>query len=233
MRFSRFGAEWDPSKTHLRVAAAIKPSCPGDKIEEVSFRIARELAKLEIKLSRELDLDEALRYENGKAIVEFLCRSLWGWEKRYQLRDRFIGNDHLLFVNNGSTDTAKLLTSYADDARDEEILNEDTLHELEVLVQELRNVQYRGLLVAYAGSLVVADQSREIAELDGIMFFLGKEHQNRRALIVEAKNMANGGTVAQNDLNDKVSNLGMNSGRLSTEACSRGATLSIFPSDSV
>lgn len=231
--FSRFGAEWDPSKNHLRVAAAIKPSCPSDKVEKVSFRIARELAKLEIDLSTKLDLDETLRYENGKALVEFLCRSLWGWGKRYQLRDRFIGNEHLLFVNNGSTDTAKLLTSYADDARNKEILDEDTLHELEVLIQELRSVQYRGLLVAYAGSLVVADQSREIAELDGIIFFLGKENQNRRALIVEAKNMANGGTVAQNDLNDKVSNLGIDLGMLSTEACPKGATLSIFTSGSV
>ena len=227
IRFSRFGAEWDPSQTHLRIAAAVEPNCQSDKIEEVSFRIARELSKLEIQLSKKMDLDEASRYENGKSIVEFLCRSLWGWEKRYQLRDRFIGKNHLLFINNGSTDTADLLSKCANSAKERALLDQDTLHELNVLTQELEDVQYRGLLAVYAGSLVVANQTREVVEFDGIVFFLGREQQNRRGFVVEAKNKNMGSTEARNDLEEKASKLKMTEGSFSVQTCKGGAILSI------
>lgn len=230
LSYSRFGAEWDPTRRHLRISSGIRYR--GKKSdEERAFRVAREICKSEIEISNSLDLKKEDRYDNQENILDFLCRSVWGWGKKYQFRDDIIEGEYPLYIVYGSTEASKRLNNYIDELTSMEY-DEDNVFEMHLLRDQLREISYRGLLICYAGSLVVANKTDEEAEFDGAIFFLGKESEGRRAILAEAKNIrGQSSPEAEKSLNQKINNLEMDNNRLEVTHCEGGALMSLFPGE--
>ena len=207
VRSCRFGAEWDPSKEHLRVAAGISADADQATSMRLAFRIARQLADLE-RHARTASLGGPQeRFANGQALMGFLLRATFGWDKLVRFRPAAISADGPAFVEIGSTKTAEMVRDYLRSVQTSTSTDPDTLHEIRVLTEALQKLPYRGLLIAYAGSAELTSTSTQLAEFDGLIFVLGDQPALGSLLIVEAKNIAGGATVAKKQLEKRLTSL--------------------------
>lgn len=227
--YSRFGAAWDPTRKHLRVSAAVRSA--GSKTEEEKvFRIAKEIAHSEENISDNMDLPEVKRSKNQINIIEFICRTMWGWERKYYFRGPIVRGHNPVYNSLGTTSLSYRVQNYKNTLETKEY-DGYLIDEAKLLIDHLQDISYRGRTLCYAGSLVVGNQLDEDAEFDGATFFLGSEAENRRITLAEAKggNRQNAAD-AENELWEKADELGMDLDRLEVDRYDRGAVMSVFES---
>lgn len=208
-RTGRFGAEWAPGREALRVVGAI--SAEEDDPVSAARGLAAQLVKLDRRARAEVpSYEPGDRVENGKRMVEFLARSVFGWEHMYRLQDPRISQPSPVIALRGSTKAADRVRKYREEVERQELLEPDDLHEHDVLEKVLRDISYAGLLLAYAGRTIVVDtdDNKEIAEFDGIVFLLRGDPDPGEVLVVEAKNVGHGHTEAKSQLRRQLPKVG-------------------------
>lgn len=208
-RTGRFGAEWAPGHDSLRVVGTINRS--DDDHSSAARAIAAQLAKLDQRARKRVpSYEPRAQVENGLRLVTFLARSVFGWEHMYRLRAPRISQPSPVIALQGSTKAACHVAAYRRRAEEQGLLEPDEVHEYVVLEQVLRNISYRGLLLAYVGSTIVVDTDshKEVAEFDGMVFLLRGTPGPGKVLVVEAKNVTNGHTQAKTQLREQLPKLG-------------------------
>ncbi len=225
--YSRFGAAWDPTRKHLRVVSAIRDR--GSKTEEEkAFRIANQIAKAEINISDKVELGEAKKNKNKYEIMKFICKSMWGWEKKIHFRGPIVSGENPIYSTYGIKTMSDKIYEYKSKLEDKSY-DEYMIHEAKLTAKNLSQVSYRGLCISYGGSLVVSGRMEEIAEFDGITFFLGNESFGRRVIIVEANDVSgHNDKEAENKLVKKSEALGIDTNRTGISMYEEGAVMSIF-----
>lgn len=213
-RSARFGAEWAPRHDALRVVGAI--STAEDQSVLAARGIAAQLVKLDQRARVEVHAYEpGAQKNNGLRIAEFLVRSVLGWENMYRFRAPRISRPSPVIALQGSTKAADCISKYRESVQQQKLLDADELHEYDVVERVLREISYRGLLLAYVGSTVVVDTDshEEIAEFDAMVFLLSGDPDPGKVLVVEAKNVPNGNTRAKAQLRKRLPELGYDKGQ--------------------
>ena len=223
LRSCRFGAERDPSLAFLRVAASLR-SNKNDAIRK-SFRIARQLTSLESAIASSIENHDSSKLENGIAILEFLLRSTFGWDHLYRLT-RKPGNKDPVLITNGSSKAGNKVKKYLKELRN---LNQDDLHEVEIMAQALSEVQHRGRLISFTGSTqIIKEGEKQLAEFDGVAFMLGRRPQDQKLLIIEAKNTSQGHTQAKNQLQSRLDDLNISEDHFKIKSLGTGGAYALY-----
>ncbi|WP_421806088.1 hypothetical protein [Flagellimonas sp.] len=141
---------------------------------------------------------------NEELLLSFLCKSIFGWNKRFILgnKNRF---SSAILISNGRVNMVNQINSYIDSSR--QYLETDEIFEVEKVRDFIEHLNYSGLTIAFVGGLKLfnENQNTESAEFDGIVFCPRININNPFAHIIEAKNYNNGVTDARNQLNNRVS----------------------------
>lgn len=143
------------------------------------------------------------RGDNELQILSFLCKSIFGWKKRFIFENKNRRNSAIL-VSNGRISMLEQIDAYLLNA--EEYLKADELFEVQQVREFIVNLNYSGLTIAFVGGtkLIEEGQNNESAEFDGLVICPTINPSNDFAYIIEAKNYNNGRTDARNQLNQRV-----------------------------
>jgi hypothetical protein len=204
LRASRYGAEWDPTRSHLRIAAAVADSVAPSDVARVSFAIARELATFDLEARNTLALTPLDQWRSGRPIVEFLLRATFGWGRAYRFLPLPVSEMSPVIITRGAQAAARQVSLFREIAERDNMVGRDGLNELSMLSRALDEIDYKGLLIAYAGSSEVVEKGQKAAEFDGLVFLLSDARRERNVIVVEAKNTANGQTEARNQLTNRL-----------------------------
>lgn len=140
---------------------------------------------------------------NEESLLSFLCKSLFGWNKRF-----ILGNKNRLssavLISNGRVNMISQINSYLDTSS--KYLDNDEIFEVEKVRDFIEHLNYSGLTIAFVGGLKLfnENQNTESAEFDGLVICPRININSPFAHIIEAKNYNNGVTDARNQLNTRV-----------------------------
>jgi len=208
-RSCRFGAEWDPPRTHLRIAASVSSTLHRPDDAATAFKVARELTQFELTAHQVLSASPLDEWRGGRIILEFLMRAAFGWDRLYRFRPLALLDHAPIFLGTGARNTATRVKEYLKKATASELTDADGLNEIRMLQETLQQVSFRGLLVAYSGSTEVISEGKQLAEFDGVIFLLGRPLAEGAVILVEAKNTSNGHTLARHQLQNRLNRLGL------------------------
>ncbi len=142
--------------------------------------------------------------DNKELLLSFLCKSIFGWSKRF-----IFGNKNRLtsaiLISNGRVDMINQINDYLSSSS--RYLEKDEIFEVEKIRDFIEHLNYSGLTIAFVGGLKLFNehQNTESAEFDGLVVCPRININNPFAHIIEAKNYNNGVTDARNQLNNRVS----------------------------
>lgn len=209
LRSCRFAADFDPRKEHLRVAASIKPDLDLDQRWKIALRVVKQAVDLDIRIQKHVQLTPMDVHQSGLALLRFLLGAALEGELRYRLRSPPVVNQPPIRWAYGSTRTSKLIQEYRDWAEESHLLDADALNEVWVLKEALQETNYQGAVLAFAGGTEILSEQQPVAEFDGVAFLLSRSASRVTILIVEAKNMASGHKRAEEQLRERIPEVGI------------------------
>ena len=219
LRSCRFAADLDPSQSHLKVTAALLKASDTRVAQKTAHRVAKQLVDFNLRVAEAgapIAVGDATA--NGLALLRFLLPQLLGSARRFRLRTKpAVGSPPIVWAY-GSTRTAGLVSEYGRWASQSGLCDADQLNEVAQLEAALRHIDYRGALIAFAGSTEVIEGGSLLAEVDGLVVLLSRDLRQPALILVEAKNTANGHTAAQRQLRDQRDRLGIAQDRFEIHA---------------
>lgn len=207
LRSCLFGAEFDPGKRHLKVAAALTPDLESSLEWKAGLRVCKQVVDFDLGLQVETELPAAQQYRNGLAMLRFLLPIALGRQYEYRIRALPVVTVSPLVWNYGSTKVSGFVEDYREWAADNSFLDADGLNEVAMLRDALRKIDYRGALIAFAGQTEVLQDSGPLAEFDGLVVLLSRQSEGVTLIIVEAKNTLGGHTQSEAQLRDQFMRL--------------------------
>jgi len=140
---------------------------------------------------------------NYERLVKLLLEEIFSKKFSYELRYENIMNIKKVpyFIGRGSKKISDEINNYINMAKSS--FADDDIVELKNLSEYLRGLDYHGYIIAFGGSTVIWENSREKAEFDGVVVFPNKRNSNFINFI-ESKNMSNGNTVAAKQLRKRM-----------------------------
>ena len=179
---------FNPTYTKYRTVFAI------DKNLSSVLTIKKCIKIISYALNEYLDLKDycnevinngKMREVVSKKLLTFIFRNLFS--KDLFCEFEYNKRKSPFFIGKGTKAVAYQLSLYIQQCEQEKLFNKDTIHEIKSLYSRLNNIEYRGLIIVYAGSLkfIGADKSTK-CEVDGIILMPGRKRGQLN--IIEAKN---------------------------------------------
>ncbi len=212
LRSCMFGAEWDPPKEHLKVAAGLLKGLDNRELKNVSLKVAKQLCDFDIVTNAQVVASPRARWRNGCALIIFLLETLLDGDRKVRLKALPMAEHSPVFIDNGSTRVATQVDVYYEWAKASNLIDKDGLNEIKMLRESLRAIDYRGTLIAFAGATEVINQGRIVAEFDSVVLLVSRTLDTSPLMIVEAKNMPSGHTMATAQLTQRLGDLGVPQG---------------------
>jgi|GEM_PF-5230562 len=209
LRSCRFGAEFNPPRQHLHVAASLSPGMSDDLAWRACLRVCKQLVDLDLEVRQVVDVSALDDLRNGRSMLRMLLSCALGSMRNYRFDASPLANASPFFRGYGSTKISKDVDGYLGKVPESSSFDADRRNEIEMLREALIDVPYRGCLVCFAGSTVVVEEGKTLAEFDGVAVLLSRETNDFTLLIVEAKNVSNGNTRAEAQLRDQFERLGI------------------------
>jgi len=209
LRSCLFGAELNPNKQHLHVAAALSSGLERELAWKACLRACKQLVDLDLLVQQHTTVTLADDLKNGRSMLRLLLSTAFGPNRDYRFNTRPLSGASFVARGYGSTKMAKTVDGLLEKARQSQRFDADALNEVAMLREALLDISYRGCLVSFAGSTVVLEGGASLAEFDGIAILLSRETADHTMLVVEAKNVAAGHTKAEHQLNDRLARLGI------------------------
>lgn len=207
LRSCRFGADLDARGETLHVAAMLEEGLEPQLRWKTALRVCKQLVDLDLEIHGEAKQSRREDLANGKSIVRLLLSGAFGTESDFRLVSRSSALGCPFFWGYGSTKLSLQVDTYLNRASAAGTMSRDQLNEIAMLRDALRGIDYRGCLVAYAGSTSLLRNGQADAEFDGIAFLLSRGLTTSTLVIVEAKNKAHGHTEAAHALREKLERL--------------------------
>lgn len=198
---ARVGLLFNSRKTLVKVAFGIK-TLDNTQSLKTALKISLEAVKLSNNMPKRKFFNS--NGDNEELLLSFLCKSIFGWSKRF-----IFGNknrrDRAILISNGRINMISQINKYLETARVD--LDNDEIFEVEKVRDFIEHLNYSGLTIAFVGGLKLfnENQNQESAEFDGLVVCPRISIESPFAYIIEAKNYYNGVTDARNQLNDRVS----------------------------
>lgn len=209
LRSCRFAADFDPRQQHLKVTAALDRDASVSVSRKAALRVGKQLLDFEARIAKlGVQLSAASATRNGLGLLRFLLPQLLGAQRRFRLRTLPAVETSPIVRVYGSTRAAKVVQDYHKWANESDLVAPDQLNELEQLEAALRTIEYRGAIVAFAGSTEVIERDQLVAEFDGLAILLSRDSSQPVLIVVEAKNTQNGHTQAEAQLRSRLAGLG-------------------------
>ncbi len=198
LRSCRFAADFDPRHRHLKVTAALARTSSTSVRQKAALRVGKQLLDFETRIAElDVQLSAASATRNGLALLRFLLPQVLGEQRRFRLRTLPAVETSPVVRVYGSTRAAEVIGTYRDWAKGSGLLGADQLNEVVQLEAALRAIDYRGAIVAFAGSTEVIQSGQIVAEFDGLAILLSRDVSQPVLMIVEAKNTQSGNTEAE------------------------------------
>ena len=144
------------------------------------------------------------RSNNQEELIIFLCKSIFGWDKRFILNNKHRLKSAII-IENGRANTLQRIQEYLGESH--RYLTHDEIFEVEKIKVFIERLKYAGLTITFVGGLKVFEQreNQESAEFDGLVVCPSLGIDQNFAHIIEAKNYNNGVSDATRQLNNRVS----------------------------
>jgi len=208
-RYCKFGAELDPKKENLNIAAGIKPNLLPRTSWEKTLHVCKQLIDLDISVYKQTNISEVLKKSNGKSILRVLLPNAFGYDKYIRIHEPLGLYYSPVLCGYGSTKMSNIVDEHIKTYEINENIDTYTLNEISVLKDTLQSYTYRGCLILFYGSTIISNDSQELAEFDGIVFLISRNISQPTLLVIEAKNQSSGNTVSERELNKKINNLNL------------------------
>ena len=112
LRSCQFSAEFNAGRTQFKVAAALLPEVEGFTAQKISFRVVKQLADIALQIEEQSSIAPLEAWRNGRELLVFLLRSVFGIESDFRLRAKPVGDIAPVFLVYGSTKAAGLVHDY-------------------------------------------------------------------------------------------------------------------------
>lgn len=233
LRSCMFASDFDPPRRHIKITAALAKGIEPLTAQKAVHRIAKQLIDFETSISdADVTLSASSRTRNGLTLLRFLLPIVFGQNRRVRFRTLPAVEQSPVFRTTGSTRAANLVKEYWTWARNSSLLGPDELREIETLEQTLRDIDYRGTLIAFAGATDVIEDDRVVMEVDGLALLLSRDLSKGSLILVEAKNFTSGSTAAKKQLTKRLVELGIPASRINLKKLpKRGAYAEVVTSD--
>lgn len=206
----RVAAQYYPRSSTIKISFAINKKLEPQKCLTKCLDIVKEVMELEYQAKR-FNYHNKVQYDNDEKVLLFLLKAVFGWDTSYRLEfpevkstlDQDRVDTYPIFLEKGAVKTASRLEKHINLIREE--LNPDQLHEYTLTQRVLKELNYRGFVIVFAGStkLCMPGSKTEDAEFDSVVYLPGRK-DNDFLLLIEAKNQPNGNTVAKNQLRKRL-----------------------------
>lgn len=197
---TRIGALTNPSKSNLKISTAINDTDLNQRLR-TTLKVSKEL----IKFMNLFDTNyiNPKDEENKQTIFISILKSIFGWDKRFILQahdNRFSA----FVIENGKNKSLKMIDKYIENVKG--LISQDQLLEIQETRDALDKYGYSGLSLVYLGATKIfsAKQNNESAEFDGFIIFPTRDLNDEFFYIVEAKNIVNGFTESQKQLQKRT-----------------------------
>lgn len=169
---------------------------------------------------------------NNDALVGFILKGLFGWDRRYIAVNK-VRSTPALLISDGRLALEKKIDEYL--TAGQAVLSADEIFEVEKMKDLVQHLKYSGLTVCYVGSIRIFNEGKkeEAAELDGLLLCPTASAGNNFGHILEAKNYNNGVTEAKKQLEKKVrailqAGVNLNIDELNNRAAFGSCALALF-----
>lgn len=207
-RAVRFAADLDPQRRHLKVSAAL--AAEGPKRPRAALRTCKQLIDFENNVYEHGVPRRIAEYtKNGIALLRFVLPAVLGEGRRFRLPTRTGIRTAPVIRTYGSTRAAEYVADYRREAAERELFDADGLNEVAMLERTLREIDYRGAVLAFSGSTEVIEGGEVLAEFDGLILLLSRAPEQASVIVVEAKNTTHGHTAAERQLRAQRDRLGI------------------------
>lgn len=198
--FSRVGLLTNKKNSTIKLAFGLS-SIENSLCQKGALRIVSEALKFRNTFNHKFI--NRKEEENRNALISFLMRSLFGWEKRVILSDR-VKKCSAYIIENGRVKFIAHINEYLEQSRG--ILTPSETFEIKQLKQFVERLQYAGLTIGYIGKSRLFNEgvNTECAEFDGLIFQPTKNPHSFFAYIIEAKDQASGATKARQQLQRRL-----------------------------
>jgi hypothetical protein len=207
LRSCLFGAELNPNKQHLHVAAALSSGLERELAWKACLRACKQLVDLDLLVQRHMPVPPADDLKNGRSMLRLLLSTAFGPNRDYRLNARALSGTSFVARGYGSTKMATTVDALLHRAGQSPWFDADALNEIAMLREALLDISYRGCLVSFAGSTVVLEGGVSLAEFDGIAVLLSRETAEHTMIVVEAKNVPAGHTKAEHQIREQFKRL--------------------------
>ncbi|RAS76654.1 hypothetical protein [Priestia endophytica] len=202
----RVSAAYPPSRKNFRLVFSIKNNVADTKKIYKALDITKQAIELDLDFKeRGFQNNNQAEDEFKAKIFKYLLKYSFGFEKEYVLDYPITKkvNNVPLFFGRGSVNVSNLIQKYIDDVKDN--LSTDQVHELKVVRDRIRDLNYRGLILAFLGSTKIrkANETTFSCEFDGIVY-LPYRKKEEFLFVIEAKNKPNGSTEAKAQLKKRL-----------------------------
>lgn len=197
----RVGLLLNSRKNLVKVAFGIKTL---DNLQSLKTALKITLETVSLKASMPQRKYFNSNGDNEELLLSFICKSLFGWSKRFIFGNKNRDTSAIL-ISNGRVSMVNQINEYIESSR--QYLDNDEVFEVEKVRDFIEHLNYSGLTIAFVGGLKLfnENQNQESAEFDGLVVCPSINISNPFAHIIEAKNYNNGVTDARNQLNNRVS----------------------------
>ncbi|MBU8852744.1 hypothetical protein [Priestia megaterium] len=202
----RVSAAYPPSKNNFRLVFALKSNVANSKKITKALDIVKKVIEFNSDLKiKGFKTNNQAEDEFKSTLLKYLLSYSFGTEKEYILD--FYFNKNLngmpLFFGKGCIKVANHIQEYINTVKDE--LDADQIHELELTRDKIKNLNYRGLILAFLGSTKIRkpNESTVSCEFDGIVY-LPYRQKKEFLFVIEAKNKPNGNTEAKTQLKKRL-----------------------------
>jgi len=195
----RVGLLLNSRKNKVKIAFGIK-SLDNIQCLKTALKISLEVVSIKAKMPKNYFNSNGA---NEELLLSFLCKSIFGWSKRF-----IFGNKNqfasAILISNGRVSMVNQINAYINSSRQH--LDNDEIFEVEKVRDFIEHLNYSGLTIAFVGGLKLfnENQNQESAEFDGLVICPRVNTNNPFAHIIEVKNYNNGVTDARNQLNNRV-----------------------------
>jgi hypothetical protein len=204
-------AAYPPNQETFRLVFSIKNNVNESRKIKTALKIVKEVIDFNSSLNEKgYEIKNHSEDDQFKAkLLKYLLGYTFGKEKEYTLHSPNIkGHKGLpIFIGRGSVRLSKDIEVYIDKVKQDSKISSDEIHELNMTLETVRSLNYRGLIIVFLGSTKMREpqQAKYCCEFDGIIYLPAKRHVDF-AFVIEAKNYSNGRTDAIKQLKSRLDN---------------------------
>ncbi|UNC91293.1 hypothetical protein [Candidatus Contubernalis alkaliaceticus] len=206
--YCRVGVQFDAEKKYLNIAYGINEQISDIKKLKVACSILSDIISFENSLNGHFVVQNNI-INNHLNCIKFVLKAIFSWSIKIKLESPNIRILPPTFIGRGSLKASQWVKQYAKNQNAKGITNNDYLHELQFMAYILEILKVKGFIMCYVGStkIILDSSNTEDAEFDGLIFLPNENHNEKFAIIVEAKNEVNGHTTGKKQLRARLEKL--------------------------